>query len=135
MITRILAGTILVLLLTVGVQQWTIQHQRADVVQARTYAKEAVDALGTANAAVAKLQTANRECVDKNAANQTLARSYFDAMREYAVKLEADKAKTERTIQVIYEHDPSARQWADTRVPPAIADRLRAGADRPHADR
>ena len=135
MITRILAGTIVLLLLAVGIQQFVIHRQRVDVVQARTYAKEAVDALGTANAAIAKLQTANRQCVDENAANLARAKTYFDAARDYADKLQAQKDKAEHTIQVIYEHDPSARQWGATRVPPAIADQLRAGARRPHADR
>lgn len=135
MITRFLAGTILILLLTVGVQQWAIQHQRAAVVEARAVASKSIEALDTANTAVAKLQLANRQCAEENAANLALSKTYLSAARDYVAKLQAEKAKNERTIQVIYEHDPSARQWADTRVPPAIADRLRAGADRPHADR
>lgn len=126
---------VVVLLGIVGGQQRVIHRQQVYVRQARASTKEAVDALGTANAAIVKLQTANRQCVDENAANLARAKTYFDAARDYAAQLQAQKDKAEHTIQVIYEHDPSARQWGATRVPPAIADQLRAGARRPHADR
>lgn len=135
--SRILIYTLGVLLLialvALGVKSLELSYARRDIGALKNivgaYKLAAKDNLDT----IARLELANRQCAAKNAANERLARSFFNAERDYAAQLQVAKSKTERTIQVIYEHDPSARQWGVVAVPPGIVERLRAGSHRPNA--
>ena len=123
---------VLVLLAIVGVQRAELSHYRASAATDATTITALRQAQTTNLETIATLRTANAQWAQKYAAQLQNAKVYVDALRDYSTKLEAKKTAAEHTIQVIYEHDPSARAWASEPVPVAVADRLRDGARRPN---
>lgn len=119
-------------LAVIGVQRVELSHYRARAATDAATIASYRDAQATNLAALATLRLANTQWAEKYAAQLQNAKVYVDALRDYSTKLEAKKTAAEHTIQVIYEHDPSARAWADQPVPVAVADRLRDGARRSH---
>ena len=116
----------------IGWQHVEISHYRSKVAALQAQSAAYVAAQQTQLATIAQLKLANQQWAGKDAADLALGKTYADAATQYALKQQAQKQSAQHTIKVIYAHDPAARQWADGRVPAAIADQLRANAGNPH---
>jgi len=116
----------------IGWQHVEISHYRSKVAAVQAQSAAYVSAQQTQLATIAQLKLANQQWAGKDAADLALGKTYADAATQYALKQQAQKQSAQHTIKVIYAHDPAARQWADGRVPAAIADQLRANAGNPH---
>jgi len=116
----------------IGWQHVEISHYRSKVAAVQAQSAAYVAAQKTQLATIARLKLANQQWAGKDAADLALGKTYADAATQYALKQQAQKQSAQHTIKVIYAHDPAARQWADGRVPAAIADQLRANAGNPH---
>lgn len=112
-------------LLAIGVQQWRVSHYRA---QAETFQSAVVtfqSAQTTNLATIAKLQAANADWASKCKANQPKAQEQAQMSAQGDAKRQAEASKSIASLRATYEHEPTVKAWADTRVPTAVADRLR----------
>jgi len=116
----------------IGWQHVEISHYKAKVAAVQAQSAAYVAAQKTQLATIATLQLANRQWAAKYDADMALGKSYTDAAVKYALAQQKQKFSAQTTIQRIYAHDPSARQWANLRVPTDIADSLRANAGGSH---
>lgn len=106
-------------------------HDRAMVKSATEIAqlKAQVAELESANAAarsvIKQLSEINREIAEGRSVDQQAAAKAVASLRSDrdALRKELDRRRTDRGV--LYERDPIAASWADTRVPDAIADSLR----------
>lgn len=119
-------------LCVIGWQHIEISHYRSKIADVQAQSAAYVSAQQTQLATIATLQEANKRWASKDAADLALGKTYADAATQYAQQQQAQKQSAQHTIKVIYAHDPAARQWADGRVPAAIADQLHANAGNPH---
>jgi hypothetical protein len=117
-------------LLVIGVQQWRVSHYRS---QAETFQSAVVtfqSAQETNLATIAKLQGANADWASKCKANQPEARQQAQASVQADAKRHAGAAKSIKSLQATYASEPTAKAWADTRVPTAVVRMLAsAGQD------
>ena len=116
----------------IGWQHIEISHYRSKIAAVQAQSAAYVSAQQTQLATIAQLKLANQQWAGKDAADLALGKTYADAATQYALKQQAQKQSAQHTIKVIYEHDPSARQWSALPVPAGIADSLRINAGSSH---
>lgn len=112
-------------LLLIGVQQWRVSHYRS---QAETFQSAVVtfkSAQTTNLATIHTLQAANADWASKCAANQPEARQQAQLSVAGDARRQAEASKSIESLRATYEHEPTVKAWADTRVPAAVAYRLR----------
>ena len=110
------------------VQHLEVKHAKAQIIALNTET-DSLKASAYANlTTIAKLEAANKQWASKDAADLALGKTYADAAEQYSQQMQAQRNAAQTTIQRIYTHDPSARQWAALPVPVGIADSLRANA-------
>ena len=116
----------------IGWQHVEISHYRSKVATVEAQSAAYVAAQKTQLATIATLQLANRQWAAKYDADMAMGKFYTDAAVKYALAQQKQKFAAQRSLKVIYEHDPSARQWSERQPPAAVADRLRANAGGSH---
>lgn len=117
----------------IGWQHLEIGHYKAKIIAVKAQSAAYVSAQKTQLATIAQLQASVKTWADKYAVDMAMGKTYTDAAVKYALQQQAQKKTAQTTIQRIYDHDPTARQWGDTRVPSGIANSLRAnGSSGPH---
>lgn len=121
----VFAGLALLLLAVAGAQTWRldrVQKERDNLAAASAAAAEANKA---AMQTIADLRARNEEWARMAAESAKKAAAAADTLaRERAERAKALE-QFRRDRRNIYEHDPEAAAWGRTRVPDAIADRLR----------
>ncbi len=115
-------------IITLGVIGW----QRVEVSRCKAKAVTLQSAVNTFESAqktnlatIATLQGANAGLASKCKANQPEARHEAQLSAQGDAKRQAGAAKSIKSLQATYEREPTVKAWADTRVPVAVADRLR----------
>jgi hypothetical protein len=117
---RIYAYAATLLLILAGV--WYYGHTRYEAGRAKDQAEVvAVKAANVANLATIKaLQAANAEWASKCAANQPKAQEQAQLSAQVDVKRQAAAVQSIKSLKATYEHEPTVKAWADTRVPDAV---------------
>ena len=116
----------------IGWQHVEISHYRSKMAALQAQSAAYVAAQKTQLATIARLKLANQRWAAKDAADLALGKTYADAAEHYAQQQQSQKQTAQHTIQVIYEHDPSAKHWADQPVPDAVAASLHDNASGSH---
>jgi len=76
-------------------------------------------------ATISQLQAENAKWSSKYRADLSATKDVADAERQHAQKLEHDAAQAQRKLHELYATNPTAKRWADERVPAAVTDSLR----------
>lgn len=129
MIVKALAILLPACLIGLGVQTWRASHYKTQVITFKSAVLTFESAQKTNLATIATLQSANAEWASKCKADQPKARQQAQESAQADAKRQAGVAKSIKSLQATYEHEPTAKAWADTRVPAAVADRLREAGD------
>lgn len=106
-------------------QQWRVHHYRAQVAALQGVANTLHDANQTNLATIDALKATVDDWKHKCAANEPEARQQAQLSVEADAKQQAGAHKTIQALQATYDREPTVKAWADTRVPAAVADRLR----------
>lgn len=109
----------------IGWQRIEVGHYKAQAITWQSAVDTFQSAQKTNLATIAKLQDANADWASKCKANQPEARHEAQLSVQADAKRQASAQKSIKSLQATYEHEPDVRAWADTRVPAAVADRLR----------
>lgn len=125
MIVKILAGLLLIALVVIGWQRVEVGHYKAQAVSAQKAQKDLQKAQKANLGTIATLQGANAGWASKCKANQPEARHEAQLSAQADAKRQAGAVKSIKSLQATYASEPTVKAWADTRVPAAVADRLR----------
>lgn len=128
-IAKVLAGLLLAALIVIGWQRVEVSHYRARAETFQSAVNTFQSAQKTNLATIAKLQAANDDWASKCRANQPEARREAQLSVQGDAKRQAGAAKSIKSLQATYASEPTVKAWADTRVPRAVADRLRETGD------
>lgn len=121
----VFAGLALALLIAAGVQTWRLDRVQKDRDHWVAASAAAVEANKATMQTIADLRTRNEEWARMATESAKKAAAAADTLaRERAERAKALE-QFRRDRRNIYENDPEAAAWGRTRVPDAIADRLR----------
>lgn len=115
-------------IIALGVTGWQrieAGHYRARAVTLQSAVDTFQSAQKTNLATIATLQGANTDWANKCKANQPEARHEAQLSVQADAKRQAGAAKSIKSLQATYASEPTVKAWADTRVPAAVAGRLR----------
>lgn len=129
MIAKVLAGLLLAALIVIGWQRVEVSRYKSQAVTLQSAVDTFQSAQKTNLATIAKLQGANAGWASKCKANQPEARHEAQLSVQGDAKRQASAAKSIKLLQATYASEPTVKAWADTRVPAAVADRLREAGD------
>lgn len=119
------AWVLLIALGVIGWQRVELRHCEARAVTLKSAVSTFQDAQTTNLSTIATLERANTDWADKCKANQPEARQQAQLSAQADAKRQAGAAKSIKSLQATYASEPTVKAWADTRVPAAVADRLR----------
>jgi hypothetical protein len=114
---RILAALLLAALLVIGIQQWRVSHYKAQTVTLQSAVVTFESAQKANLATIVALEAANDDWAGKCAANEPQARHEAELSAQADAKRQASAQKSIKSLQATYEREPTAKAWADTRVP------------------
>lgn len=100
----------------IGVQSIELHYDRQAIASYKVGAKSYSDAAATNLQTIASLKASNTAWAAKYAADMAMGKTYTTAAVQYALQQQAQNTKARQTIERIYVHDPSARQWGDAPV-------------------
>lgn len=121
----------IIAIIVIGWQRIEVSRYRAQAITFKSAVLTFKSAQETNLATIAKLQGANADWADKCRADQPEARQQAQASVRADAKRQASAQKSIKSLQATYASEPTVKAWADTRVPAAVADRLRE-AGNPH---
>lgn len=121
----VFAGLALALLIAAGVQTWRLREAREDVQHWQLASAAAQEAIATHVQTITDLRGANREWANLAAQKTKEAAAAAEALARERDARARDLEQRRRDRRGTYEQDPEAAAWGRTRVPDAIADRLR----------
>lgn len=109
----------------IGWQRVEVSHYKAQSVTLQSAVLTFKSAQKTNLSTIAKLQGANADWAGKCKANQPEAFHEAQLSVQGDARRQASAAKSIKLLQATYASEPTVKAWADTRVPAAVADRLR----------
>ena len=109
----------------IGWQRVEVSYYKAQAITFKSAVLTFKSAQETNLATIAKLQGANADWASKCKANEPEARHEAQLSVQGDTKRQAGAAKSIKSLQATYASEPTVKAWADTRVPTAVADRLR----------
>jgi hypothetical protein len=117
----------IIALVVIGWQRIEVSHYKAQTVTLQSAAHTFESAQATNLATIKALRAANADWARKCAANEPQARHEAELSVQGDAKRQAGAQKSIKSLQATYEREPTAKAWADTRVPD-IAVRMLTGA-------
>ena len=116
---------VIIALGVIGWQRIEVGHYKAEAVTWQSAVATFQSAQKANLATIATLQRANTDWASKCKANQPEARHEAQLSVQADAKRQAGAAKSIKSLQATYASEPTVKAWANTRVPVAVADRLR----------
>ena len=111
------AYAIIIALAIIGWQRIELGHYRERALILQSAVLTFRSAQKTNLATIATLQGANADWASKCKANQPEALQQAQESAQADAKRQASAAKSIKSLQTTYEHEPTVKAWADTRVP------------------